>query len=532
MLKKILIGVGIALIIISVGGFLAYKNLIASMDQVAMQYDNEVISEHKRELDFSSYDTAIENTNEKRFLELESYIVEKDIATIKKHLASGDISCEEIVLFYVNRIKEHDKNYSAVIQLNPNALEYARKIDEKIANASDLNELDGVVVLIKDNVSSKDMNTASGAYALKDLTTTRDSFIVDKLLQKGAIILGKANLSEWSNFMSSPSSSGFSVLGGQTKNAYGKHDVGGSSAGSSVATSLNYSTVTIGSETAGSLIYPAGQNSVVALKPTMGLLSRDLIVPISEAQDTAGVISKSVSDLRDVFKVMIEKDKNDTATSIVDSFDKESLEVELNLSYLNGKRFGYIKSGRPELMQIVEEFKALGAEIIEVEFDESANKIDMMNVLSYGIKNDVNAFLSNEAVNSDMKSLSQIVDYNNKDKSRMPFGQAYLQGGLDLELTKEAYEEIVKNNRKNTRSAIDKVIVENEIEAIISISNELSAIYATAGYPAITVPSGYRDSGEPFGVTIVGGENTDGKLIEIGYAYEINTKHRKIPVIK
>ena len=532
MIKKIIIGVIAVVVIVVLGGFMAFRSLIASMDQVTMQYDNEVISDYKQELSFSEFNEALANIDEERMHELESYIVEKSISSIRENLLNRNLKCEEIVLFYVNRIKENDSNYNAVIQLNPNALEYARSIDKKIENDEELNELDGVVVLIKDNVASKDMNTASGAYALKDLITTRDAFIVNSLTENGAIILGKANLSEWSNFMSQPSSSGFSVLGGQTKNAYGKYDVGGSSAGSSVATSLNYATITIGTETSGSLIYPAGQNSVVALKPTMGLLSRDLIVPISEAQDTAGLISKSVIDLRIVFKVMVKKDVNDQATDIIDRFDMTSLDSKLTADNLNGKKLGYVNNGSEEIKQIVEEFKSLGAEVIEVKFDDSINKIDMMNVLSYGIKNDVNAFLANDAVVSNMKNLRQIVEYNNEDESRMPFGQAYLQSGLDLELTTEAYEEIVINNRELASTAIDKVLSDHDIEAIISISNELSGIYAPAGYPAITIPSGYRESGEPYGLTLIGPENSDGLLIEFGYGYEVNTNHRQVPVLK
>lgn len=532
MLKKILIGVLIVVIIIVVGGFIAYKSLLASMDQVSLQYDNEKISEYKRQLDYSSFDAKLADISEERMLELENYILEKDIDYVRESLENGMISCEEIVLFYVNRIKENDDNFNAVIQLNPNALDQARIIDEKIKDGKSLKELDGVIVLIKDNVSSMEMNTASGAYALKDLKTTRDSSIVKSMRDEGAIILGKANLSEWSNFMSTPSSSGFSALGGQTKNPYGKHDVGGSSAGSSVATSLNYSSVTIGSETAGSLIYPAGQNSVVALKPTMGLLSRDLIIPISEAQDTAGVISKSVKDLRDVFKVMVKKDENDRATDIIDTFDVTSLNEELDPAYISGKKFGYVDNGSEELKRIVEEFRALGAEVVDIKLDESANQYDVMSVLSYGIRHDVNAFLANEAVISDMKTLEDIIEYNKADESRMPFGQALLEGGLELDLTKEAYEEIVNNNKSLTKSALDSAINENDIEAIISISNELSGIYAAAGYPAITIPSGYRESGEPYGVTIVASENRDAELIQIGYSYEVNTKHRKIPLKK
>lgn len=371
-----------------------------------------------------------------------------------------------------------------------------------------------------------------GSYALKDLTTNRDAFIVTQLKNADAIILGKANLSEWSNFMSMPSSNGFSVLGGQTKNAYGKFDVGGSSSGSSVSASLNFATVTIGSETSGSLIYPAGQNSVVALKPTVGLLSRDLIVPISEAQDTAGIIGKTTKDVLDVFSVILAFDKNDPQANHIKSFNQKSLDTSLDSHYLKGKRLGIIKEDSKRYKLIKKELESLGAEVVNIDFGEKIPEIDMMSVLNYGIVVDVKTFLNHPDVNTSFKSLDDILAYNKQDpENRMPYGATLHENAIQTTISKEAYEEIVILNRNHASSVIDQALANYDIIAIVSFSNMLSGIYAPAMYPALTVPAGYTSNGEPFGVTFVGSLNDDVKLLNIGYCYEQATQHRIPPTL-
>jgi len=530
MIKKIFIGIGVGLVVVGAGAYFFISNLISSMDQVKLQITNEKESAFKRTLDFSPFEKGLAEFTEDRIKVLGDMILNSEIAEVQGYITNGELTCEELVLYHMNRIKIYNDQYKAVIQLNPNALAQAKEVDEKIKNGEFVGELFGVTALIKDNIASVDMNTSTGAYALKDLKTKRDAFIVGELKKADSIILGKANLSEWSNFMSMPSSSGFSVLGGQTKNPYGQFDVGGSSSGSSVAAALNFATITLGSETAGSLIFPAGQNSVVALKPTTGVLSRDLIIPISEAQDTAGVEARSVSDLQKVFNVIATNDENDPLGKAASEY-QASIEIsQLEGTYLKGKRFGVVNNGTEEMKKIIGEFKSLGAEIVEVEFDKSANSADMMNVLLYGINEDVKAFLNHPDVITEFKSLEEVLAYNKEDADkRMPFGAHYHEEALKLELSKEAYEEIVKNNIKITSEAIDSLLKKNEVEAIISMSNELSGIYAPAMYPAITVPSGYRADGEPYGVTIVGSGNSDNMLINIAYAYEQGTLHRKDP---
>jgi len=259
--------------------------------QLELQYETKVESPYKRVLSFDAY--ALDAFEE--YDKVHELVHGKDIVSIQSSLFDGLFTMQDLVQYYLTRVKNF-ADYNAVIQLNPEILSEAQAIDVKIASG-EKRSLYGVVILIKDNIAASNMNTSTGAYALKDLTTTRDAVLVKNLKSEGALILGKANLSEWSNFMTIPSSNGYSALGGQTKNAYGPFDVGGSSSGPAVAAALGLSTVTVGTETSGSLIYPSGQNSVLALKPTLGLLSRDLIIPISEAQDTAGVVCRKKNDL-------------------------------------------------------------------------------------------------------------------------------------------------------------------------------------------------------------------------------------------
>ena len=516
MLKKLLIIVLILIIILATVVVVGLK--ILTPDQIKLQYKKETISEHKRELDFSSYDL---DGFSNRYSQMKSLVIEQSIEQLQNALLKGDFSCEELAKFYLYRIREYQA-YNTVIELNPNILEEARELDKQI-KTGEVESLYGVMILIKDNIADVSMHTSSGAYALKDLTTDRDAHLVKQLKQQDALIIGKANLSEWSNFISMPSSNGFSALGGQTKNAYGRFDVGGSSSGSSSSASLNLATVTIGTETSGSLIYPAGQNSVVAIKPTLGLISRDLIIPIAEAQDSAGVIGKSVEDVYTVFSNMLVFDEEDKATDIVLEF-----EVKDTLKPSTVKRIGVVNSGTKEMKEIIAEFQALEIEVVDVKLGDQSG-VDMMSVLEYGIVHDVEAFLKNEAVNSPFSTLQEIVEYNKKNKSVIPFNQFYLENALKKEQTTIDIQSVISKNQSISREVIDDAMKEYDVQILLSISNELSGLYAPAGYPALTIPAGYRENGEPFGITLVGGYLSDVELLEMGLLYENATKHRRPP---
>jgi len=515
MTKVILIILAVVLVLGCVG-YIIVKKMFP--DQITLQYDNETKSDFKRKLDYGPYD--IEGFKVK-YNSLKAKILNQPIEQIQAGLEEGAYTCEELAMFYLYRIHLYE-DYNAVIQLNPNIIKEAKALDEKIKKGQ-AGDLFGVMVLIKDNIADMSMNTATGAYVLKDLTTTRDAQVVSHMKAEDALVLGKANLSEWSNFMSMPSSNGFSVLGGQTKNAYGKHDVGGSSSGSSVAAALGLSTVTLGTETSGSLIYPAGQNSVVAIKPSLGLISRDLIVPIAEAQDTAGVIGRRVEDVYRVFKHLIKYDDKDHGTSLVESYvGKDTLEKPHNL------KIGVLKSESKEMTRIIGEFKALGVEVVTIELG-SDKGTDILSVLNWGMVHDLEAFLNNPAVVTDIKSLKDVIDFNKANEAYRPFGQTLLEGAYGQKKSEEDIKRIISKNQSICRAVLDQAMVDYDIDMILSLSNDLSHLYAPAGYPALTVPAGYRASGEPFGITLVGNLLEDVKVFEMGLLYEQASQHRKEP---
>lgn len=515
--KKAMIIIGVSMAVIVVVGIVVgtqVKNTL-SPDQLTLQYDKEIISKEKREIDFSPYnlDTFID------YDLLHERVYEKSVQEIQQGLLDREFTAEALCRYYLKRI-EMFQNYNAVIEVNSYVLAEARALDEKIAKGTQ-GELAGVIVLIKDNISSEKMHTSAGSYALKDLTTSRNAKVVQSLEAKDAIIIGKANLSEFSNYMSMPSSNGFSVLGGQTKNPYGRFDVSGSSSGPAAAEALNLATVTIGTETSGSIVMPSEQNSVVGMKPSIGLLSRDLIIPISEAQDTAGVIAKSVKDLEKVFHAIVATDDNDPITKAVATYDKT---VKLDPNELKGKVFGVYENDRDSdrMKSIIKEVQKAGATVTFIEADKASGSIDMMKVLSHGIRYDMDAFLSNPAVKSEIKRYEDLIQFYKKNPQYAPYGTYFLESGLKIE---EDVSKVVSNNQTLARKAIDKHL--SKVDAILCISEGQTPPYAVAGYPAIMVPAGYKASGEPYGVLFVTGQYQDAKLIELAYAYEVNTKHRK-----
>ncbi len=527
-MKKILYIIISVLIVTAAIGMVWFKKMEDSMDQIKLQYENEVVSSVARPLDFSPVNEALSLQSQEEKNRVRGLVLGKDITDVQSLVKEQKVTVEEILLLYAERIKTYDGYYHSVIQLNPLALEEARALDRRIQSGKHVGELAGIIVLVKDNVSVLNMNTTAGAYALKDLTTSRDAFVVKQLKNKDAIILGKNNLSEWSNFMSMPSSNGFSVLGGQTKNAYGQYDVGGSSSGPAVASAMNFASVTIGSETAGSLIYPAGQNSVVAIKPTLGLLSRDLVIPISEAQDTLGVMGRTVTDIYQVFKASVAVDESDRKHDVAAEFLKQPMPDTLDKSYLSGKRIGILDSQSDANQQLVKELKLLGATVVPVEMNQGDFDIDMMTVLNYGIVNDLAAYLNNESVHTTFKSLAEIHEFNaNEVDIRMPYGDKLHEMALNEAVSTAVVETIVEKNIMVAKDAIDQVMDKYQVEMLASFSNELSGVYAPAGYPALTVPAGYKESGEPYGVTFVAKELEDVKLFQAGYAYEQGTRHRR-----
>ncbi|WP_053833208.1 amidase family protein [Paraclostridium bifermentans] len=501
--------------------------------QVKMQYDEKKVTKSKNDVNINQFKTELNQMSDLKFKNIEELISNANIKDIQALYDSKKLTCEDLVVYYLKRIEKYDiNNLNSIIELNPDVIKIAKEKDQQLRSGN----LYGIPITLKANIGTSDkMHTTAGSYALKDSILDEDSFIVKKLREEGAIILGKTNLSEFANYMSTKSSSGFSALGGQTQNPYGKFDVGGSSSGSASSVASGFSVASIGTETAGSIIYPSSQNSVVGIKPSIGLVSRNRIVPIAESQDTAGVISRNVEDAALILNSIYGYDENDK-----DTIDSKNLN-ENYINYLNGKSIKGLKvailkpfaarSNEFDILKRVEqELKDMGSQTQTVSFSNEINNIKMSEALEAGFKFDIAKYLKIAKVNG-VNGLKDIIDINKGDlENRAPYGQDLLEKSLSNKMTSEEYKNLVESNKKIASNEINSIL--KNADVIVSLSNQAATAYAPAGYPALTVPAGYKSSGEPIGITFVGSKFEEGKLLKIANVYENNTKYRKDPNLK
>lgn len=499
--------------------------------QIERQY-NTPQTNGKRPLDFTGLDDV---TLDKSIItELDDFLATATIPEIQAKFADNTLNSETLVAYYIQRIKTYDiDGYNSVLELNPDALVIARQCDAE--RASGQSSMYGIPVLLKDNIGTGDkMHTTAGAKALEFSQSDRDAFIVKQLREAGAIILGKCNLSEWANFMSFESSNGFTVLGGQTKNAYGKFDVGGSSSGSGSAASAGFATVTIGTETSGSLVSPASQNGACTLKPSLGLISRDRIIPITEWQDTAGPITRSMTDLAHFLNVLAGVDENDTQTQKTASIANIDFTHYLDKDAFRGKRIAITQHQQDPkegdnafLDQAAEIMTSAGATVVRMPYLE----VDFsLWTYFYAMNEGVNAYLS--AIGDD-RTLADLVAFNAEDEqSRAPFGQGLLHLASITPLTpemKKAHDRLHYTNASDASHGVRAILRDLTVDAIVDINNYSTYAYAVSGFPAVSVPTGYRESGEPVSITIFGDYLQDANLIALGYAYEQLTQVRQAP---
>lgn len=441
-----------------------------------------------------------------------------------------DLSSEELTSYYLERIRRFQA-YNAVLEVNPDALAIARERDKEAKRSP----LHGLPILLKDNIGTGDkLHNTAGAKSLENSHCDRDAFLVQQLRKAGAVILGKCNLSEWANFMSFDSASGFSVLGGQVRNAYGRFDVGGSSSGSGSAAALNLASFTIGTETSGSLVSPASQNGVCTLKPSLGLISRDRIIPITEKQDTAGPMTRNMTDLVYLLNALLGLDENDLQTEKAARLADFDFRQCLDKDALRGKRLGLIvrekdvKEGDGLMLaQAIERLRDAGAIVLEL-----APLPIEFNLLTYfyGMHAGVNAYL--QAI-GDGRSLPEIAAFNAEDRNHAPFGDDLLALSAKTPLnrnTANAYERIHSNNAANSRNATYGLLDAHNLDALVDLNNYGTTAYAMSGLPAVCVPTGYRENGEPVGITFWGRYLQDPDLIAMAYAYECIARVWKAPI--
>jgi len=466
---------------------------------------------------------------------LKPLILEQNIPSLQEAIKNGSFSYEELVKFYLYRIKVFDRenksSLNSVIAINPNVIAQARLADEQKGSKGQ-HPIFGMPLLLKDNIDARGMATTAGAVALM-ANSTEDAFMVRQLKSKGALILGKANLSEWAYFFCGDCPSGYSAVGGQTLNPYGRKifDTGGSSSGSAVSVAANFCVAAIGSETSGSILSPSSQNSVVGLKPTVGLISRSGIVPISSTLDTAGPITKNVTDNAIVLDAAFGEDEADDKSFLI-LWQSNFYYPELAQASLSGKRFGVSKRLLSDSLyvQAVNDLKRLGAEIVEIEEPE----IDLPNflrLLNLDMKRDLPKYMDAYANDSiSLMSVADVVEFNEIDSAAtMPYGQRLFRGILADQGSDEDLERIKDTLKTNGQKFFNDPFQEYKLHAFLSINNYHAGYAAVAEYPALTVPMGYTSEGEPKGLTFIAGRLKEKMLLEWAYAYEQATKHRRAP---
>ena len=481
---------------------------------------------------FKPFQEELAYFSEDEYQSLKPLVLEQNIPVLQKSVKEGKLTYEKLTLFYLYRIRKFEsdstKSLNSIIALNPNVLEEARTKDKNKDEVSEFS-MYGMPILLKDNINTLGMPTTAGALALAENTTTNDAFIVEKLKENGALILGKVNLSEWAYFFCSGCPLGYSAIGGQTLNPYGRgeFETGGSSAGSGVTVAANFAVAAVGTETSGSITSPSSLNSVVGLKPTIGVLSRSGIVPISSTLDTPGPMTKSVVDNAIFMDAMLGYDKNDSAS-------KEIEKMHYNQGFKNdlkGVRLGALKSLLSDSIYAlnIELLKKAGADIVEITPPEISFQ-GFITLLNIDMKHDLPKYLAENAAESvRIKSVEDAVIFNKKDSLlRAPYGQQLFEGIVSDTTTLEELE-IVKNNLKGQGEKYLQALNDENLAAILSINNYHSGIAAVSLHPTLTVPMGYKTSGEPISLTFVGKRFSERKLLEIGYAFEQLTKARKIP---
>ncbi|HKU75224.1 MAG TPA: amidase [Pyrinomonadaceae bacterium] len=487
---------------------------------------------------------------------------ELTITDLQQGLQSGKYTSRQLIEKYSDRISDIDKKgpaLTSVIEMNPDAEQIAAALDRERKERGPRGPLHGIPILIKDNIDTRDrMMTTAGSLALVGSKPARDAYVAQKLREAGAVILGKTNLSEWANFRSTKSSSGWSARGGQTKNPYSlERNPCGSSSGSGAAVAANLCAGAIGTETDGSIVCPSSANSLVGIKPTIGLVSRAGIIPIAHSQDTAGPMARTVSDAAIVLSALVGIDPRDEATnasrgrSVADYtkfLDKDGLRgMRLGVAR---KHFGFNERVDKLMSDLLDEMKKLGAVLVDPADIPTSGKFDdsEFEVLLYEFKADLNAYLAGLGPQAPVRSLKDVIAFNEKNRDReMPyFGQdIMIKAEAKGPLTSKAYLAALRKNHLLTRTqGIDFVMKKNKLDALIAptggpswptdwingdhFTGGYSSASAVAGYPHITVPAGYV-FGLPVGISFFGGAFSEPKLIKIAYAFEQATKARRSP---
>ncbi len=488
---------------------------------------------------------------------------EATLADLQAGMSSGRMTSHSITEQYIVRIEELNRRGPGlrhVLEVNPEALDIADSLDRERKTGRVRGPLHGIPILLKDNIDTADrMTTTAGSLALEGSVPLQDAFIAAKLRAAGAVLLGKANLSEWANFRSTHSSSGWSGRGGQAKNPYVlDRNPCGSSSGSGGAVSANLCAAAIGTETDGSIVCPSSANGIVGIKPTIGLVSRAGIIPIAHSQDTAGPMARTVTDAVIILNALAGIDPRDSATLATRSRPQVDYTRSLDPAGLRGARigvartkfFGYSDVADKIVNDAIDVMKAQGAVIVDPANIETAGKFDdsEFDVLLYEFKADLNSYLAGLGPKAAMRTLQDIIDFNDRHaEQEMPwFGQEiFLMAQKKGPLSEKKYRDaLAKNLRMSRAQGIDATMNKHKLDAIVAptgsppwatdlvngdhYTGASSTPPAVAGYPNINVPAGYSHN-LPVGISFFGRAYSEPTLIRLAYAYEQATKHRRAP---
>jgi amidase len=484
------------------------------------------------------------------------------LAELHAGMKSGKYTASSLVEKYLVRIRQLDQGgpkVNSVIEINPDALEIARALDRERKAKGPRGPLHGIPILIKDNIGTHDrMQTTAGSLALVGAIPPKDSFVARKLREAGAVILGKTNLSEWANFRSTHSTSGWSGRGGQTRNPYAlDRSPCGSSSGSGAAAAANFCALAIGTETDGSVVCPSSVNGIVGIKPTLGLISRSGIVPIAHSQDTAGPMARTVRDAAILLGALAGVDPDDKATAASAGKASSDYTKFLDPDGLNGARIGVVRelfgtndAADKLIDEAIAGMKRRGAEIVDPATVETLERFGKTEeaVLEFEFKADLNAYLAALGPGAPVRTLAEIIEFNEKHREKeMPyFGQElFVKAEARGPLTSKEYLEALESDHRLARTeGIDAVMDKLKLDALMAPTcipawttdlvngdhdaGGSSSPAAVAGYPHITVPAGLV-FGLPVGISFFGRAWSEPTLLKLAYAFEQATRHRRPP---
>jgi len=487
------------------------------------------ISNDKNEI-FRPFHSFLKSYNIEFHNSIKKHILNKNISYIQSKIDEDLFGYEDLVKFFIYRIYKYEMDkdlyLNSVISLNPDVISQARELDK---NKSD-NPLYGIPILVKDNINVKNMVTSAGASVFKNNLVNDDATVIKNLKKNNVLILGKLNMSEWAYYFCRPCPVGYSSLGGQTLNPYGRKifESGGSSSGSGVSVAANFAVASLGSETSGSILSPSSRNSLVGLKPTIGSISRSGIVPISSFFDTSGPMTTNVFDNAILYNYMIGYDENDNS-----SYEANSINIDEMLNFdTSSIKIGYyerfsedslMKIAIADLIKINVELKSINPKKINLPY--------FRDILTSDMKRDLPKYISKYGSKELMvKNVDDIVKFNNTDSILYaPYNQVLFNEIIRDTVSDVTLEFIKKKTRKDASKYLTDLMIKYDIDVFISVDNSMAGIAAAAHYPALTIPMGYRKNGQPSNLTFVTSSRNEQLLYNIGFAYEKISNKRLIP---